>query len=247
MTDATSHRMAAGGLGASSAAADFVSPPATIAGRSRALPVKLRRLLKGSALSLLLGAAVAIAVAIALGLFVDVSLGKTETADSWTGRYQWTVTRWDRIGATCIQSVREGAANWSPGQAIGPPNTPATGGDQVTAWASATTDAQEEWLLLEYAEPIIHRAVRIYETCSTGAVALLRPVWPGFLVNSVFFAVVLAALYRALTVPRRFVREVGRLRRGRCVACGYDLGFDFAAGCPECGWRRGTVAGRPAL
>ena len=38
--------------------------------------------------------------------------------------------------------------------------------------------------------------------------------------------------------PRRFVREVGRVRSGRCIVCGYDLGYDFIAGCPECGWRR---------
>jgi hypothetical protein len=55
------------------------------------------------------------------------------------------------------------------------------------------------------------------------------------------YALVLAGLYWALVVPRRFVREVGRMRRGCCVACGYDLGFDFAPGCPECGWRRERV------
>jgi hypothetical protein len=435
MTDVTSHRMVA--TGPVGRAADPFSPPAPIARKPRTLPSKLRRLFARSLLFLLLGAAATVAVAIALGLFVDVSLGKTQTADTWTGRHQWIVTRWDRIGATCIQSVRESAANWSPGQAIGPPNTPTTGGDQVTAWASATTDAQEEWLLLEYAGPVVPRAVRIYETCSTGAVAkvcvftpdgkevdawsgtdpsppgrglalseiplhtskatrrlkiyldsrrfpgwneidavglvdgsdtvhwaigadasstyassrtglsvagggpdalapawsglrtpgpeftnlrvqregraveargwpmlalwgnvrstqsampnpaggtlltggasapggggstaisfvltggttapgptpgqpplLLRPVWPGVLVNSFFYAIVLGMLYWALTVPRRFVRELGRMRRGCCVACGYDLGFDFAPGCPECGWRRGSVTGRPAL
>jgi hypothetical protein len=41
-----------------------------------------------------------------------------------------------------------------------------------------------------------------------------------------------------LTVPRRFLVEVSRLRRGCCVVCGYDVGYDFFAGCPECGWKR---------
>ena len=31
---------------------------------------------------------------------------------------------------------------------------------------------------------------------------------------------------------------VGRMRRGACIGCGYDLGYDFVRGCPECGWRR---------
>jgi hypothetical protein len=65
-----------------------------------------------------------------------------------------------------------------------------------------------------------------------------RPIWPGFLVDTLVYAVALMPLWWALTVPRRFVREVGRLRRGRCIACGYDLGYDFVHGCPECGWRR---------
>ena len=45
------------------------------------------------------------------------------------------------------------------------------------------------------------------------------------------------AQYR-LTKPRRFFLEISRLKRGCCVTCGYDLGYDFPRGCPECGWRR---------
>ena len=75
---------------------------------------------------------------------------------------------------------------------------------------------------------------------------LLHPIWRGFLFNTVFYAIVLVVLYYALTVPRRLVKEVSRMRRGCCIACGYDLDFDFIPGCPECGWRRGEgrAAGR---
>jgi hypothetical protein len=66
-----------------------------------------------------------------------------------------------------------------------------------------------------------------------------RPIWLGLVVDSVLFAAAWWAIWLVLTVPRRFVREVGRMRRGACVQCGYDLGFDFIRGCPECGWRRG--------
>jgi hypothetical protein len=73
-----------------------------------------------------------------------------------------------------------------------------------------------------------------------------RPIWVGLLGDAVFFAVVWAVIWIVLTVPRRFVREVSRLRRGACVQCGYDLGFDFIRGCPECGWRRGPADQRSA-
>jgi len=400
--------------------------------RAGALLGRARRLLLRTTVFLLLGGGVNVAVAYALGLFVDVSQGRTESAGSWTGRNQWTVTRWSRTGAAYVLSVREPGSNWSPGQATGPPDTP-TGGDQVTAWASQTPDAQAEWLLLEYAEPVVPKAVRVYEIYSTGALnrvtaldpagreveawagvdptpqgrriamsevplraltfatkrikvyldspavsnwnevdavglvgaddqvqwavsaeasstyasssggglsliaggpsalapewgglrepsddlvsfrirreeraieargwpmlslwgpipstriaqanavqvpggvpvsgkfltsslvvrklgangtagpvpgeppLLLYPVWRGFLFNSGFYGVVLLGLFWALTAPRRFVREVGRMRRGCCIACGYDLGFDFAPGCPECGWRRNDARAR---
>jgi hypothetical protein len=367
---------------------------------------------------LLLGAAANVAVAYALGLFLDVSQGRVESSGSWTGSSQWTVTRWARGGAAYYLSVREPGADWSPGQATGPPDTP-TGGDQVTAWASLTPDSQAEWLLLDYAEPVVPRALRVYEIYSAGAVSkvtvfddagneveawsgvdpaprgsriatseiplrpvgvatkrvkvyldspgvqnwnevdavglvgpgervqwavraeasstfasgssrgmlltgggaealappwagfdrptqdfaerrinreeravdargwpmlslwgrvpsatvtppagagptamnvtslglasggllvmgsgpapsrgptpggpplLVRPAWSGFAFDSVFYAVVLAGTYWALTVPRRFVRELGRMRHGCCLACGYDLGFDFVRG-----------------
>src|SRR5262249_42186186 len=59
--------------------------------------------------------------------------------------------------------------DWGPEQATGEPDTPEAG-DIVTAWASLTPDAQDEWLMLEYAEPVIPRAVMIYETFNPGAV-----------------------------------------------------------------------------
>jgi hypothetical protein len=68
-----------------------------------------------------------------------------------------------------------------------------------------------------------------------------RPVWIGLLVDTVLFALAWWIIWIVLTVPRRFVREVARVRRGACVQCGYDLGFDFIRGCPECGWRRGPA------
>lgn len=57
---------------------------------------------------------------------------------------------------------------WGPEQATGPPDTPQAG-DVQTAWASRTPDDQDEWLLLEYAAPIVPEAVLVYETFNPGA------------------------------------------------------------------------------
>lgn len=57
---------------------------------------------------------------------------------------------------------------WFPVQATGAPDTPAPG-DQITAWASATTDGQPEWLLLKYKKPVEAVAVHVYETYNPGA------------------------------------------------------------------------------
>jgi hypothetical protein len=66
-----------------------------------------------------------------------------------------------------------------------------------------------------------------------------RPIWGGFLMDTLIYAGVAGLGYWVLFVPRRFVKELSRMKRGCCISCGYQLGYDFRAGCPECGWRRG--------
>jgi hypothetical protein len=83
-----------------------------------------------------------------------------------------------------------------------------------------------------------------------GTTPLPRPrriYWPGLLVNAVLFGAVVAVGRLLLLAPGRFLREVSRLRSGRCISCGYDLGYDFAKGCPECGWRRPSGPGRDRI
>lgn len=60
----------------------------------------------------------------------------------------------------------------------------------------------------------------------------LLPLWPGFAINTFFYALLLFGAWRLLGVLRRAVRRRG----GRCVGCGYDRGgLDAGAACPECG------------
>ncbi|MCL4743159.1 MAG: hypothetical protein KJZ54_13255 [Phycisphaerales bacterium] len=62
----------------------------------------------------------------------------------------------------------------------------------------------------------------------------LRPVLPGFTLNTVIYAVIAAALCVAPSRVRAFVRH----RRGLCLCCGYDA-RDLDV-CPECGHARVT-------
>jgi hypothetical protein len=57
----------------------------------------------------------------------------------------------------------------------------------------------------------------------------LRPIWPGFALDTAFYGTLAFLLWSA----PRFVKRTRRRRRGLCVVCGYDLrGMQK---CPECG------------
>jgi len=71
-----------------------------------------------------------------------------------------------------LSSVQRPKRGWGPEQVIGEPDTNMAG-DIVTAWASQTQDGQDEWLLLEYDEPMIPTAVLVYETYNPGALVRL--------------------------------------------------------------------------
>ena len=59
-----------------------------------------------------------------------------------------------------------------------------------------------------------------------------RPVWPGFAINTVFYASILWLLTLGPVTARRMIRR----KRGRCIQCGYDLrGHSEGDACPECG------------
>ena len=64
---------------------------------------------------------------------------------------------------------QESKRPWGPEQAAGPADT-AEPGDRQSAWASATQDGGDEWLMLEYAAPVRAYAVHIYETYNPGSV-----------------------------------------------------------------------------
>ncbi len=57
----------------------------------------------------------------------------------------------------------------------------------------------------------------------------LRPIWPGFAINTLFYGTLLWLLIYGLSVMRRFLR----LKRGLCPKCAYPVGESEI--CSECG------------
>lgn len=60
-----------------------------------------------------------------------------------------------------------------------------------------------------------------------------RPRWPGFALNTVFYAAIIWMMFTVPGTVRRRIRALG----GRCTACGYDLRGCARESiiCPECG------------
>ncbi len=57
----------------------------------------------------------------------------------------------------------------------------------------------------------------------------LGPIWPGFAINTIFYAAILWLLIPGPFTLRRFLR----LRRGLCPKCAYPMGESTV--CTECG------------
>ncbi|MEQ9097115.1 MAG: hypothetical protein RIE32_12725 [Phycisphaerales bacterium] len=80
----------------------------------------------------------------------------------------------------------------------------------------------------------INRPLQLYPRydCFERTTLAVLPIWPGFLLNTLLYALLLFVPAR---IPRA-VRRALRRRRGRCIRCGYDRsGLDPDAACPECG------------
>ena len=116
------------------------------------------------------------------------------------------------------------------------------------------TEEEVTWLPADalYVFPILERPTRLQEgiqippslyrrlskTELWGRNLPTMPLWPGFAVNTIFYAVVLWLLIPGPFVLRRFVR----VKRGLCPACCYPMGE--SAVCSECGT---ALPGRMAM
>jgi hypothetical protein len=62
-----------------------------------------------------------------------------------------------------------------------------------------------------------------------GRIWPLKPLWPGFAINTIFYAAIVWFLFFAPGAIRRRVRR----KRGQCAACAYPVGASDS--CTECG------------
>jgi hypothetical protein len=69
----------------------------------------------------------------------------------------------------------------------------------------------------------------VYEHFSKPKGLPLRPIWPGFAINTVFYAAILWLLFAAPFALRRW----RRIKRGLCPKCAYPVGTSEV--CTECG------------
>jgi hypothetical protein len=64
-----------------------------------------------------------------------------------------------------------------------------------------------------------------------------RIIFPGFAINTIFYAAIVWGLFAVPGAVRRRVRR----KRGQCAACGYLLRDITSEKCPECGGIRAVI------
>src|SRR5256885_14305608 len=116
---------------------------------------------------LLLAALSTLAISWALAFKTELDDNPSLTGQGTDGPRTWIVQGWSGFGSMRVHSTRN-VPSWSILQAVGPPDTPGAG-DIVPAWASATTDSQKEWLILDFEKPVIPTQIAVHETYNPGA------------------------------------------------------------------------------
>ena len=194
------------------------------------------------ALVLLLVAGAIFNVAVAWG-FAMASDPQHVTTISDTGA--WTVMRMDGPGSSMFAAMIQLRSSppinvddplipaWSrvrhlPAYVEGDPmpmvQDIALGWPALAMWYSI--DAQRNW---QTGSIVSHTPSGLLD----GLGLPLRRVWPGFAINTVFYAVILWLLFASLWALRRRLR----VKRGLCLKCAYDLRGRAPKSevCPECG------------
>ena len=219
----------------------------------------MKRWLRTILIFLLLGAVVNVAVAWGCSVTVNSWDCEAEEGHVVVDGMSWLVHRHDAFGATSYLSERArdvpkmmdiwGDAqpdDLTPGWAPFAEDLPrfarsanwlvdSRGWPMRSMWSQPHSAflREGEWEIIP-ARGGIRSALSPWTALGIPRVRPLTPIWPGFAVNTIFYGLILWLL-----LPGRFVlRRIIRRKRGRCIACGYDLRGDLDHGCPECGWNR---------
>jgi hypothetical protein len=200
---------------------------------------------------LLLGAIANIAITWSLAFVTDFDAGQSVVYDRDTNGTVWRVYHWRVGGANRFTSIWQ-----TNGQLIGDSDKLESAGPKWTRLHSRDADfAQQQ---LQYDKHIVdgfgwptiallssfdllhqyrgmsrytaNSGIEISEHLGPSPRALPTvPIWPGFAINTIFYA---ALLWVLLFAPGR-VRRMIRRRRGLCPACAYPVGTSEV--CTECG------------
>jgi hypothetical protein len=107
-------------------------------------------------------------------------------------------------------------------------------------WAIRLPHQWKAWLRLVTVVPVSGGLTVVYNprtwlgNRAAPEILPLWPLWPGFAINTIFYAAIVWMLF---AVPGAVRRRIGgvRIKRGQCASCGYSLRESVSEKCPECG------------
>lgn len=104
--------------------------------------------------------------------------------------------------------------------------------EQATGWPLLSVESMIGFARSSWHPEIWHGfLLQTHSTPTRNRLLGYCPIFPGFAINTIFYAGVLWMVFAFPFVMRRRLR----MRRGECAACGYSLRENTSAKCPECG------------
>ncbi len=207
---------------------------------------------------LLLGVVVNVAVAWGCAMCVDVDVGTYKGVTAFTTEEAWTLDVWSCGGAKFIHSLRQRGSNAIAAEAVDPGDLlpywsklaipsatyaaglsdfekhfiEARGWPLLALWCELSMTSGNAGLSYSVAGAI--ETPLQWESNLRPRTLPLRPIGAGFIVNTMFYAVMLVPLWLLIRGGYLFAfRRAIRIRRGLCPACAYPTGESDT--CAECG------------